>query len=96
MTAQVEIDPDPLNNSDAALVNAAAAADLRVTKAVSNPAPGVRALIAYTVEVTNLGPSAATSAAILDVLPGNVSLVSASALGTYDAGTGVWTVGALP
>ena len=97
MTAQVEIDPNPLNNSDAALVNAAAAADLRVTKAVSNPAPGVGALIAYTVDVTNLGPSAATSAAILDVLPGNVSYVSASASqGTYDAGTGVWTVGALP
>ena len=97
VTAQVEIDPNPLNNNDAALVNAAAAADLRVTKAVSNPAPGVGALIAYTVDVTNLGPSAATSAAILDVLPGNVSYVSAAASqGTYDAGTGVWTVGALP
>ena len=33
MTAQTEADPDPLNNSDAASVNAAAAADLRVTKA---------------------------------------------------------------
>ena len=96
VAAQVEIDPNPLNNSDAALVNAAAAADLRVTKAVSNPAPGVGALIAYTVEVTNLGPSAATNATILDVLPANVSYVSSSASqGTYDTATGVWTVGAL-
>ena len=96
VAAQAEIDPNPLNNSDAALVNAAAAADLRVTKAVSNPAPGVGALIAYTVEVTNLGPSAATNATILDVLPANVSYVSSSASqGTYDTGTGVWTVGAL-
>ena len=47
--------------------------------------------------MTNLGPSAATSAAILDVLPGNVSFVSEFASqGTYDPGTGVWTVGALP
>jgi uncharacterized repeat protein (TIGR01451 family) len=97
VATQTEIDPNPLNNSDAALVNAAAAADLRVTKAVSNAAPGVGALIAYTVEVTNLGPSAAASATILDVLPANVSYVSSSASqGTYDAGTGVWTVGALP
>ena len=47
--------------------------------------------------MTNLGPSAATSAEILDVLPGNVSFVEAfPSQGTYDAGTGVWTVGALP
>ena len=52
--------PDPLNNSDAASVNAAAAADLRVTKAVSDPAPAVGGLVTYTIAVTNLGPSAAT------------------------------------
>ena len=97
VTAQVEIDPNPLNDSDAALVNAAPEADLRVTKAVSNAAPGVGALTTYIVAVTNLGPSAATSAEILDVLPANVSFVGAfPSQGTYDAGTGVWTVGALP
>ena len=44
VTAQDQADPDPLNNSDAASVNAAAAADLRVTKAVSDPAPAVGGL----------------------------------------------------
>ena len=61
VTAQTEADPDPLNNSDAASVNAAAAADLRVMKAVSDPAPAVGGLVTYTIAVTNLGPSAATS-----------------------------------
>ena len=97
VTAQIEIDPNPLNNSDAALVNAAAAADLRVMKGVSNAAPAVGGLTTYIVAVTNLGPSAATSAAILDVLPANVSFVAAFATqGTFDSATGIWTVGALP
>ena len=43
-------------------INAAPAADLRVTKAVSNAAPGVGALVTYTIAVTNLGPDDATSA----------------------------------
>ena len=97
MTAQDQADPDPLNNSDAASVNASAAADLRVTKAVSDPAPAVGGLVTYTIAVTNLGPSAATSVAISDVLPASVTFVSATASqGTYDSASGLWTVGAMP
>ena len=97
VTAQTEADPDPLNNSDAASVNAAAAADLRVTKAVSDPAPAVGGLVTYTIAVTNLGPSAATSVTISDVLPASVTFVSATASqGTYDSASGLWTVGDMP
>ena len=97
MASQDQVDPNPLNDSDAESVNAAPAADLRVVKAVSNAAPGVGALVTYTIAVTNLGPSDATSAAVSDVLPAGVAFVSANASeGSYDAGTGIWTVGALP
>ena len=97
MASQDQIDPNPLNNSDAESVNAAPAADLRVAKAVSNAAPGVGALVTYTIAVTNLGPDDATSADVSDVLPAGVAFVSARASqGSYDAGTGVWTLGAVP
>ena len=95
--SQDQIDPNPINNSDAELVNAAPAADLRVTKAVSNAAPGVGALVTYTIAVTNLGPDDTTSADVSDVLPAGVAFVSASASqGSYDSGTGIWTLGTVP
>ena len=97
MASQDQIDPNPINNSDAESVNAAPAADLRVTKAVSDAAPGVGALVTYTIAVTNLGPNDATSADVSDVLPAGVAFVSARASqGSYDAGTGIWTLGAVP
>ncbi len=97
MASQDQIDPNPLNNSDAESVNAAPAADLRVTKAVSDAAPGVGALVTYTIAVTNLGPNDATSAEVSDALPAGVAFVSARASqGSYDAGTGIWTLGAVP
>ena len=94
---QDQFDPNPLNNSAAASVNAAPDADLRVTKAVSDSAPGVGALLTYTVAVTNFGPSDATSATIHDMLPSGLTFVSAlPSQGTYDPTTGVWTIGAIP
>ena len=64
---------------------------------MSDAAPGVGALVTYTIAVTNFGPNDATSAAVSDVLPAGVAFVSASASqGSYDAGTGIWTLGALP
>ena len=45
----------------------------------------------------NLGPSPATSADILDLLPAGLTFQSATpSQGTYDPATGVWTVGAIP
>lgn len=96
VSSPAQADPNPLNNNDAASINAVPNADLRVAKAVSNVAPAVGSEVTYTVAVTNLGPSAAANADILDVLPADVAFVSATpSQGTYDSATGIWTVGAL-
>lgn len=73
-------------------------ADLSLTKTVSNAAPANGAAISYTVSVTNAAasPDTATGVSVLDQLPGGVSFVSAAGFGSYNSGTGVWTVGSIP
>jgi uncharacterized repeat protein (TIGR01451 family) len=93
---QAEIDPNPLNNSSAASVNAAAMSDLRVTKAVSNPSPLPGASVTFTIAVTNLGPAAATTTTLRDLLPVGLTFGSATASqGSYDVTTGDWSIGAI-
>lgn len=72
-------------------------ADLSLTKTVSNAAPARGANITYTLSVTNAASSSltATGVQVLDQLPLGVSFVSASGTGTYNNGTGIWTVGSL-
>ena len=90
-------DPLPLNNSDAASVNAQADADLRVTKMVSSPAPAIGGMATYTVAVTNLGPSDAASTTITDLLPAGLTHVSHTASsGIYDPVSGEWAIAAIP
>jgi uncharacterized repeat protein (TIGR01451 family) len=72
------------------------AADLAVTKGVSNATPAEGVAISYTVTVNGAGADGATSATINDVLPVGVTYQSYSATqGTYVSGTGVWTVGSV-
>ncbi|MEQ1726185.1 MAG: proprotein convertase P-domain-containing protein [Sphingopyxis sp.] len=72
-------------------------ADLSLTKTVSNAAPAFGATISYTLGVTNAAgsPLTATGVQVRDVLPAGVTFVSASGAGTYNSGTGIWTVGTL-
>lgn len=76
----------------------AAYADLSLSKSVSNAAPASGAGISYTLSVTNAAasPSTATGVTILDALPAGFSFASASGFGTYNSGTGIWTVGSIP
>ncbi|MEP3570724.1 MAG: proprotein convertase P-domain-containing protein, partial [Flavobacteriaceae bacterium] len=67
--------------------------DLAVTKTVDDGIPDEGSNIVYTLTITNNGPIDATNVSITDVLPTGVSYVSDD--GTYDSGTGVWTVGSL-
>ncbi|HRH93020.1 MAG TPA: hypothetical protein PKV72_00640, partial [Candidatus Peribacteria bacterium] len=71
-------------------------ADLAVTKTVSSPQVNVGTNVTFTVSVTNNGPAAATNVVLNDVLPAGLTYVTnATAPGTYNPATGVWTIGTL-
>jgi uncharacterized repeat protein (TIGR01451 family) len=96
ITASVPNDPVATNNvaSVSLAVQASAAADLSITQTASTTTPVVGANLKFTVTVNNLGPLAATSATVSDVLPAGLQLVSSSpSQGTYSSSTGAWTVG---
>jgi uncharacterized repeat protein (TIGR01451 family)/fimbrial isopeptide formation D2 family protein len=88
-----EYDPDQSNNTDTA-TETPKYADLAVDKVVSDATPNVGDTITFTITLTNLGVDTATNVTVLDQLPAGLQFVSATANeGTYDAGTGIWTVG---
>jgi uncharacterized repeat protein (TIGR01451 family) len=75
-------------------------ADLRLTKTASNITPGTT--VSFTVTVTNDGSNRGTDVRVLDLLPANLTFVSATASqGTYSNGAvglipaGTWRVGTL-
>ena len=71
-------------------------ADLSVTKTVNDPTPNVGETIAYTITLTDNGPSNATNVTLQDVLPAGLTFVSANpGQGAYDPATGIWTVGSV-
>ncbi len=91
-----EPDPDTSNDTATATLNAGVLADVGVAKSVDVPNPALGETVTFTVRVTNFGPSAATGVVVEDALPADLGFAGASASqGTYDQGTGVWTVGAL-
>ena len=95
-TAQTEPDPNALNDEASVSLNGATTADLEITKAVSNAAPSVGEEVTFTVKATNLGPSPATGVVVNDVLPAGLTFIAATpSQGSYNAGTGAWTVGNL-
>jgi uncharacterized repeat protein (TIGR01451 family) len=94
--SQTEADQNPANDQASVSLNAFPSADLQVTKGVSNPTPAIGTDVTFAVTVRNNGPSPATSVVVNDVLPAGLSFVSAvPSQGSFNAGTGVWTVGAL-
>ena len=71
-------------------------ADLGIAVAVDDATPNVATLVAFTVTVTNHGPDAASGIVVQDLLPSGLTFViSAPSQGTYDAGSGFWTLGDL-
>jgi len=70
--------------------------DLSLTKVTSNAGSGLGTNATFTVTVTNNGPSDATGVAVRDQLPAGLAYVSSTpSVGTYNSGTGVWTIGNL-
>jgi uncharacterized repeat protein (TIGR01451 family) len=72
------IDPNPANNSSTCTTTVNPAADLAVGIAASGPAAVTGSDFQYTVSVTNIGPSDATSVQLSDTLPSGVSFESAT------------------
>jgi uncharacterized repeat protein (TIGR01451 family) len=74
-----QADPDTSNNSATAATMVTPAADLALSKTVSTKKPAAGSPLAYTLTVTNAGPSAASGVTVSDTLPVNESFVTASA-----------------
>ena len=91
-----EDDNDTSNNTDTATIGAVAIADVSIVKDVNNALPNVGEDVTFTLTVNNAGPSTATNVLVTDVLPTGYTYVSNNpSTGTYNTGTGVWTIGGL-
>jgi uncharacterized repeat protein (TIGR01451 family) len=70
--------------------------DLALTKTVDDATPDRNQNVTFTVTVTNASQIGATNVQVTDVLPAGLTFVSATpSTGTYNSGTGLWTLGAL-
>lgn len=86
-------DPNTGNNT-ASATETPQLADLALAKTVSNATPNVGDTIMFTITLSNNGPDTATNVTVQDLLPAGLSVVTATASqGSYNSGTGVWTVG---
>ncbi len=82
------------NNSATDPTNFVSSSDLSLLKTVSDPTPAIGSTIAYTLSLTNAGPTETTGVTVKDLLSSGLGFVSSSASqGTYDSSTGIWTVG---
>ncbi|HEX8710071.1 MAG TPA: Calx-beta domain-containing protein, partial [Pyrinomonadaceae bacterium] len=84
----------PGENDQSSAAVRAQSADLSLSKTVNNPSPSVGESVVFTLTLSNAGPDAATNVQVGDSLPAGLQFVSATAsTGSYDAASGVWTVG---
>ncbi len=71
--------------------------NLAVTNTVDNPSPHEGSPVHFTITVNNLGATAATNLSVLDLLPGGLTLISASpSSGSYNTSSGLWSIGQVP
>ncbi len=103
LVASDQFDPDSTPGNDIASEDdqdstswTPVAIDLSLTKSVDVSAPNIDDLVAFTIRVTNSGPSSASGVEATDLLPAGLAFVSAApSQGSYIDGTGVWSIGSL-
>ncbi|MGQ0721389.1 MAG: DNRLRE domain-containing protein [Candidatus Eiseniibacteriota bacterium] len=94
-----QADPNAANDSDSASFNVLFivtldVANLSVIKTVDIPTPDEGATLHFAVNLTNSGPQDATGVEVTDVLPAGLTyLADSTSAGSYDSGTGTWTIG---
>ena len=93
VSASDEYDPDQTNNRDEATVTTLEA-DLAVVKTVNDTRPNVGDVVTFTITLSNEGPDVANNVTLTDTLPAGLQFIAATpSQGSFDAGTGIWTVG---
>ena len=98
---QVDMDSTPGNgptgeDDEASVhVQVAPSADVSLKKTVNWDKPYVLAPIRYTLTVSNAGPDSALGVVVTDQLPAGLVFAADSGDGSYDAVTGLWTVGGI-
>ena len=95
VTAFNETDSDLTNNEDSAVTTPTPIIDLNLVKTVDNATPNVSGGVTFAIVVNNAGPSDATGVQVTDQLPSGYAYVSDDSGGSYNSGTGLWTVGSL-
>ncbi|WP_192823136.1 T9SS type A sorting domain-containing protein [Rufibacter sp. LB8] len=91
-----QFDGNGANNIASNTITVEATADIAVTNTVSAGPYYNGKTLTYTVVARNNGPGATSNVSVQDQLPADLTLVSATpTLGSYDAATGLWTVGNL-
>ena len=99
---QADVDSTPDNDipseddQDSAAITVPQQVDLRLGSIVNDATPTINDNIVYTITLTNDGPDSASSVVVEDILPAGLAFVSSvPSVGSYDSGTGLWTVGTL-
>ena len=88
------LDLDPANNTSTVTTPIQVAGTLTISKTADRAQVSVGEPVVYSVTVTSSGPSAALGVTVQENLPVGGAVSGASATqGSYDAATGVWTVG---
>jgi uncharacterized repeat protein (TIGR01451 family) len=89
--------PDPASGNNAAsATETPQSADLWLSKTVDNATPLVGTNVVFMVTLRDLGSDTASNVTVSDVLPPGLMFVSSTpSQGTFNPGSGLWTVGTL-
>ena len=90
-----ELDTNDTNNQANVTTILDPVTDLSITKTADKTTVNYLQNVTFTLTAHNSGPNDATGVTVTDKLPTGLKFVSATGSGTYDAATGVWTVGSL-
>ena len=88
---------DEQENDQASVTVTPAISDLSLTQTADKQFPNVGENVTFTIVLTNEGPDSASNVVVRDVLPAGLQFVGSTASPgtTYDASTGLWSVGSV-